>query len=66
MPRIAKLGYQEPLVPGRMSDRFLQTMEPAQRAALDAEAARLGISRTEYVRKAVYHFMNCEEREEEE
>lgn len=59
--RWSKPGYSEPLVRGRLTDRFLQTMEESQRLALDAEAERLGIDRTEYVRRAVYHYMNCEE-----
>ena len=53
-------GTLEPLVPGRPSEKFLMTLEPAQLIALDKKAREAGLSRNAYVRKALYHYMNCE------
>lgn len=53
-------GVKEPLVPGRMNDRFLLTLESDQLAAIDKRADEAGLSRNAYARKALYHFMNCQ------
>jgi len=54
-------GVQEPLVPGKIDARYLQTLESVQLEAVDRRAAAAGLSRVAYVRKALYHYMNCEE-----
>lgn len=60
MPKFSRPGYAEPLVQGRIDDSFLMTLESAQRRAIDEEAERLELTRVAYVRKALYHYMNCE------
>lgn len=60
MPKITvEPGVQEPLVPGRLNDKFLMTLESVQLEAIDRRAAEAELSRNAYVRKALYHFMNC-------
>jgi hypothetical protein len=54
-------GSVEPLVEGPMNARFLLQMETAQLKAIDENAAAAGLPRNAYVRKALYHFMNCED-----
>jgi len=54
-------GVKEPLVPGRINDKFLMTLESDQLLAIDKRAQEAGLSRVAYVRKALYHYMNCEE-----
>jgi hypothetical protein len=56
-----ELGVQEPLVAGRINDKFLMTLESVQLEAIDRRAEAAGLSRVAYVRKALYHYMNCEE-----
>jgi len=65
MPKLsAEPGTVEPLVPGRINDRFLMTLETSQLEAIDRRANAAGLSRVAYVRKALYHYMNCEESNE--
>ena len=52
-------GYCPKFNPGRMDARFLVTMEIDQREAIDREAAKRGLSRTEFVRLALWHYMSC-------
>lgn len=52
-------GRTEPFVAGRIGDRFVMTLESDQLKEVDAAAAEAGLSRNAYVRKALYHFMNC-------
>lgn len=54
-------GTQEPLIQGRLNDKFLMTLETVQLEAIDRRAAAASLSRNAYVRKALYHYMNCEE-----
>ena len=62
MPKLnIELGVQEPLVAGRINDKFLMTLESVQLEAIDRRAEAAGLSRVAYVRKALYHYMNCKE-----
>lgn len=62
MPKLnLEPGVTEPLVPGRINDKFLMTLETVQLEAIDRRAEKAGLSRVAYVRKALYHYMNCPE-----
>lgn len=65
MPKIViEPGMQEPLLAGPIDSRFLMTLESVQLEAIDRRAVAAGLSRVAYVRKALYHYMNCEIEEE--
>lgn len=57
MPKLTPEGRREPLVPGTFDAKFLVSMEPKQLEQIWADARKLHISRNEYIRRAVYAYM---------